>query len=337
METAVASPAAAPAAGTSPVEGGGMAQPQGLPATAGGPGAADAVNPATPIPADAQTALELDGAATTNANVPNEEGKEATMQDETTKESPVDQAGAVVKSLAGKLFEGREFSSDQEAAEAIEQEITENRAYIKQNTEANQRLIEIFKSSPELVDLIHLMNKGASLEEALPYVTGEAMADGEEYEAAEDSWRKAAQERQKAKSESDNLLKKISENVKVTAKNIAEFAKENSMTDDEAADFLLQMEQVMENVAQGNITKEIMMKFRKGLYFDKEVQTVAETAEIKGRNQAIDEIRGGRAKQQGDGLPHPRSTSIDPEISKEDNPAAFIIRNIESASQSRPF
>ncbi len=253
--------------------------------------------------------------------------------EETTEEAPKE--GTV--SLAASLFPDQEFGSEEEATKAITEFVNESREYREKQEGATKRLAELFRGNPDLVDLIHLMNEGASMSEALPYVTGEADDTG--VEGAKEGWRKTAADKRKAKADQEKSVQEISKNVEVSMQNIKKFADENNMSDEEAAEFLEGIDEVMSNVSRGNITNEIMTKLLKGMKHDKVVADETEKAEIKGRNEAIKETKTKQAEKKGDGLPHPKSTATEKAETEEgpESPADVLSRNIDHVTGSRRF
>ncbi len=258
-----------------------------------------------------------------------EETPEATEQTEETTQQGI-------STLATSLFPDREITSDQEATEAITEFVTEAREYRDKQEGATKRLAELFRSNPDLVDLIHLMNEGASMSDALPYVTGEA--DGTGIEDAKEGWQKSAAEKRKAKAEQDKALQETSKNLEVSVQNIKKFADENNMSDQEAGEFLDTVDDIMSNISRGNITGEMMTKLLKGLRHDKVVADETDKAEIRGKNEGIKEVTAKKAEMKGDGLPHPKSKATDSaEKETVDTPDDLLGRNIDHFTGSRKF
>ena len=262
-----------------------------------------------------------------------EPAAEAEAQEETTEEKPAEGLSA----LATDLFPDKEFGSEQEANQAVSEHIKELREYKDKQEGATQKLAELFRGNPDLVDLIHLMNDGASMSEALPYITGEADDTG--IEGAKETWKKTAAEKAKTKAEQAKALEETSKNLEVSVQNIKKFAEENNMSDQEASEFLNEVDEIMSNISRGNITGEMMNKLLKGMRHDKVVADTADTAEVKGRNEAIKEIKTKQSEKKGDGLPHPKSTATEQaeDSEKVESPADILGRNIEHVMGSRRF
>lgn len=285
------------------------------------------------------TETKQEPAETPEAETPEakEGGEAAEAAAETDpKEAAEDVPKEGVTALAAELFPDKQVQSDQEAVEAITEYVNETREYREKQEGATKRLSELFRGNPDLVDLIHLMNEGASMSEALPYVTGEADDTG--LEGAKEGWQKTAAEKRKARADQEKSLQETTENLNLSMQNVKAFAEENDMSDEDAAELLETIDDVMMNVSKGNITGEILTKLTKGLRYDKTIQDETEKAEIKGRNEAIKEKRTKEAETKGDGLPHPKSTGTEKAGAEEaESPSDIIGRGIDHFTTTRKF
>ena len=253
-------------------------------------------------------------------------------------EAETEEGKSGVLTLVSGLFPDREIGSEEDATQALTEFVAEAREYREKQEGATKRLASMFRDNPDLLDLIHLMDDGATLSEALPYVVGED-ADEEALEAAKEGWKKTAAEKRKAKAEKEKALKETSKNLEISIQNIRAFAQENNMTDDEAGEFLDAVDDIMSNISKGNITGEILTKLMKGMKYDKAVADTAEKAEVKGRNEAIKEVKAKKAEKVGDGLPKLKSAATEkPDNSDDpDSPADLLGRSIDSWTDGRRF
>ncbi len=276
-----------------------------------------------------KTADELLGNTEETTEETTEEVTEESAEGEASKEG--------LLATATELFPDKEINSEEDAIKAVTEFVNESREYKEKQQEATKKLAELFRGNPDLVDLIHLMNEGATMTEALPYITGEADESG--LDGAKDGWQKTAAEKRAAKTEQEKSLQEVSKNLEVSVNNIKQFAEENKMSDEEAGEFLTMVDEVFENYSKGNITNDILTKLLKGMRHDKVVKDEVEKAEIAGRNEGIKEVTTKKAAQKGDGLPHPKSTATEKgdKAQEPDSPDDFIARNIDSINNSRKF
>ncbi len=240
----------------------------------------------------------------------------------------------LLKSLIEKHLPDQEFDSDDNALKAIEEKIESDLERIKANDDANKELVDIFKENPQLVELIHLIQKGAELDEALPYVTGEKdpLTDIDDDEK---EWAKTAQEKAKAKKEQEKALTQVTSNVKQTIDDAKAFGKENSMDEKQVGEFLTRIDEIFADVSKGKITKDTMERLLKGLNYDRDIKEKTEKAEIRGRNDAIDEVKN--KKPAPDKLPNIKSSRVKEDEPTEDTPEDRFGKNIESWAGDRPF
>lgn len=293
------------------------------------------INPEEPTPDNPDTEKELQGEEEQpreeEANEPEEPEEK---EDEPKEEEPEEKKPSGIMALASELAK-KEFESDQQATEELKEIVTELQDYKKQAGEREEKLMTLFNENPDLVDLTHLVNMGASIEEALPYITGEATVD---IDQAKEGWKKKAGERQKAKTEQKKRLDQVNTNLKKSFEEFDEFAKERNMDDNKKADFLTKIDSLMEEIAEGRISKETMSSLYKGLIHEETVKEAAETAEVRGRNEAIKDMKTKKKTQTGDGLPHPKSASTDSEESYDDtSPDAVIGAGIKHYVDSKKF
>ena len=125
-----------------------------------------------------KTADELLGNTEETTEETTEEVTEESAEGEASKEG--------LLATATELFPDKEINSEEDAIKAVTEFVNESREYKEKQQEATKKLAELFRGNPDLVDLIHLMNEGATMTEALPYITGEADESG--LDGAKDGW-----------------------------------------------------------------------------------------------------------------------------------------------------
>jgi len=325
--------------------GGAPTQEQVLSGDAPAEGTPEHVEETDPInPAETEQALAGEGtpeaplegeeppAGQSAADILQEEGEPG----EEGTEEPGEEGAVSTTSLAQELFPDMEFGSEAEAASAIKEFAEGAREFEKTTKEANQKLVNIFNQNPEVVQLIRLMNEGASFVEALPYaVDVESMAPAEgdpDYQA----WNEAKEKGAAQRAEREKAMQEVSKNLEMSMQEVDKFAKENEMSPEEAGEFLTNIDELISNISKGNITKDILDKLRKGLFHEKTVAEETQKAEVRGRNEAMEEkITKEEAEAEGDGLPDVDS-GAPPEKAEEaiDDPAGALGASIEDYVQT---
>lgn len=96
-------------------------------------------------------------------------------------------------------------------------------------------------------------------------------------------------------------------NAQLSQQAITEFASENGLTEEQAADFLGKVDAALSDIFSGKITKDFLMSMKKALNYENDIASASEMAEIKGRNANIEAniidkpISDGLPKVQGGG------------------------------------
>lgn len=260
---------------------------------------------------------------------PKEEGdpEEEPEKEEETEPTPLTE---LAKGIA------EDVENDDQARETIENYIKDAKDFQEKTRQKDEKLRDIINSSPDFADLLYLIGQGASYEEAHGIVSGDSDMD---FEKAKDGWQKAAKERQEQRQKHDKALEEVKTNMQESFKTLDAYAKDNKLSKEDEDELMKRIDGVVESVARGNITKDILDTFYKGTKYEKDMSEEKEKAEVKGRNEAIKDVKNkGKKKKQGDGLPHPDSQSTQPPETINDNsPEADIMKGIDSWSESRRF
>ncbi len=254
--------------------------------------------------------------------------------EEEKKEDRASELSEHTKYLVKKYLSEENYDNDEDAVKALEEKIDQDADRLRRNDEANRELVQIFQDNEDLVDLIHLVQKGASVDQAIPYVTGEKdplidLADNEK------EWAKAAQEKAKKRDEQKKAVEAIKANTQKSVKSIDAFAKKNNMDEKSTQGFLEEIDRIYNEISRGLITEDTMTRLLKGISYDKDIKDQAEKAEVRGRNEGIDSVKN--KKTEGDKIPHPRSTATKEDDPQADTPEQAFGRNLESWAQDRKF
>ena len=304
------------------------------------------LNPEVPTPDGEETAEDL-GYETSEGgeeqteetqdtgHEPQEEPEEPEEPEEEPEENAKEAKDAAYTDIAKELFPDREFGDDNERIEAIKEHIDDLAEYKTKASEREGKFMELFNDNPDLIDLLHLVGLGADIEEAMPFITGDSDIDIDD---AKLEWQKKAAEKAKARKEQQGKVQEINKNLKASFSEVETYAKANNWDDKQTANFLTEIDKLMGDVASGRISKDIITKLHKALIHDDAVKEAAETAEVRGRNEAITDIKTKGKTKQGDGLPHPKSASTEADESfDESSPEAVISRGIKHFADSKKF
>jgi hypothetical protein len=199
-------------------------------------------------------------------------------------------------------------------------------ARLQRMTEANKRLVEIFDAHPEIPQLLTLLDKGASFAEALAHVVDVSELSPADGDPDYDAWDKASKERMKKRTEREKFLSDLDSNLQMSQQEIDAFTKENNLGEEEAKTLLQTLDDMMTEVYNGKISKQLLSMLRKASTFDSEVETAKKQGEIKARNEKIEAIKSETKK--GDGLPNIGNAGADaptpaPEQGKDSFSAAI--------------
>jgi hypothetical protein len=225
------------------------------------------------------------------------------------------------KKIQGK-FKDKKFDSDNDYYDVLSQELSQHEKYRDDNTKANERILKLFESNPELGDIIHDMDKGSSFTEAIARNVDIDSIKPYDDEPDYDGWEKAKKERLQKLDERKKQKADYDKNLDVSIKTFEDFGKKKNWTPEQAKEFTGKIDNVMQELSKGIISENFMVMMDRALNYVSDVQEAAETGEIKGRNTQIEVKRDAALKKDGDGLPDVKSsatTETKTEKEQEDN------------------
>lgn len=181
--------------------------------------------------------------------------------------------------------------------------IQDLQGYKKQNEKVNKKLVDAFENSPEFAQMTKEVLAGVPVHIAIARnIDVESMTPQQGDDDFED-YQNAVTEQKKSKAEKEKYLKDMDDNIKLSAKQVDEFAKENKLSDDEAENFLKDVDQLVSDMVAGKVTKEALGTFYKGLKRDDDVADAKEAGKVEGKNAKIDALKEKQDAAKGDGLP----------------------------------
>jgi len=236
-----------------------------------------------------------------------------------------------------KAFPDRKFASDEEYEAGHEEYVKGLEGYKERGTKANERLISLFIAEPRVADIVRQMVNGETFNAALArHVSPEdlkAKPGDPDYEA----WEKNSKERMAKLQQAEAKRAEMDANMELTAKAIKEFADENKMTEEDSEKFLGQVDEMLQPIYQGKITKETLVKIKRALEYDTAVQAAKEEGEVKGKNEKITAEKEKQEKKSDDGLPHIKKGGGDQEETPIPEGAEIISRIVEGAKKRQVF
>lgn len=189
--------------------------------------------------------------------------------------------------------------------------------YKSKSLEANQKLIDLIKSEPELFAIIEDMIKGASFREAIARHIDPADLTPMEGEPDIEGWKKNSDERISKMSSASEYQKTLATNKETASQAIEEFVKENNLSDEEAQDLVTKIDQLVNDILDFKVDKNTLSQFYKMINYDKDQASATEAAKIAGKNEAI--VAKKEDAKKTDGLPDITTSSTQIEEQKPVN------------------
>ena len=175
--------------------------------------------------------------------------------------------------------------------------------YKEQNESVNAKLLDLFEAQPEIGAFLKDVMNGAPANVAIARNFDVSAMEPQEGEPDYEEWSKAVEGRKKTLAEKQKYLKEIDDNVKMSAKELDAFAKENKLSDADAEEFLNSVDKLVADLVKGKVTKDALTRFYKGINYDKDLEEKAKVAEVNGKNAKIEDLQKKEAAKVGDGIP----------------------------------
>ncbi|HHU35570.1 MAG TPA: hypothetical protein GXZ49_10190 [Bacteroidetes bacterium] len=244
--------------------------------------------------ATATDELPLEGTAVGGQELPATEPEGEVMEEEV----PKHRFAAIIE----KEYPDRKFEKGEDYDEAVEELLNTLIEFKVKSSEANKILSEIFDANPELGLVVKDMRDGATFREAMARHIDPSELTPIEGDPDYEGWSKNKSERIAALEERKKREDDFNANLELSAAAIKEFAAENNMTDEQASTFLAPFDDMLAEINSGKITKETLIKFKRIMDYEKDVEAARKEGLMAGRNENITAKREKAPK--GDGLPH---------------------------------
>lgn len=172
----------------------------------------------------------------------------------------------------------------------------------KKRKERDDAMNKLFEEQPESADLFRRWAKG----EGNPFDDiidnySDILEEGIQSPSAKERIKKAREERSKREAESKAADEAYEKNIGETfSKTMREFADENNLSDDEAAEVFLEARDRVNNAIDGIYGKDFLQMIHDGRRYRNDVARAREEGEVNGRNAKIKaELRKGKTAQKG--------------------------------------
>lgn len=172
----------------------------------------------------------------------------------------------------------------------------------KKRKERDDAMNKLFDEQPESAELFRRWAKG----EGNPFDDivdnyADILEEGIQSPAAKERLKKAREERSKREAENKAADEAYEKNIAETfSKALREFADENSLSDDEAAEIFLEARDRVNNAIDGIYGKDFFQMIHDGKRYSNDVARAREEGEVTGRNAKIKaELKKGQAARRG--------------------------------------
>lgn len=182
-------------------------------------------------------------------------------------------------------------------------EYSELSEYKTKNSEANQKLLAILDSDPEIADFLRDVAKGAPKEEALARNFDLEGITAVEGDPDNEAWAKGLESRKAKKAERDAYLKQSQENLDISVKTMQDFVAKNKISEDKAIEFFEMIDAVVKDANDGKVEERTLTALWTAMNHDEVVKNEVEKATVKAKNEKIEAEMDKDEAKKGDGLP----------------------------------
>ena len=172
----------------------------------------------------------------------------------------------------------------------------------RKRNERDEQMNKLFKEQPESADLFRRWAKG----EGNPFDDivdnyADILEDGIQSEAGKERLKKAREERAKREADNKAADEAYEKNIGETfSKALREFADENKLTDEQAAEVFLEARDRVNNAIDGIYGKDFFQMIHDGKRYREDVARAREEGEVNGRNAKIKaELRKSKSARSG--------------------------------------
>jgi len=234
---------------------------------------------------------------------------------EEAKTTPTEETPAVSMPKYRERLRGRYADanpqSDQEWDDLTERGFAEDEEKIKRHEENDQVIQDLLDSDKDLAAVVSdMIVNGTSFRVALGKYYDPADLVPKEGDEDYDYYQKSSEERKKMGQEFRARGEQKKANTKEAYDNIDKFAAKKALDEAAKDEFIGFVNSLYNNLSMLKLDMSTLEKLYKAMTYDEAVAEAAETAEIDGKNQAIEASRVKKAvATAGDGVPTPHGGS----------------------------
>lgn len=211
-------------------------------------------------------------------------------------------------------FGEEEFADDEGLYGKAADHIGELRQWRESREASDKEVIAMLKQHPKIAQLLQYLAQGASEIEALSRVFDSEDLIRYEEEPDYEQWAEGKKKREADIKAGEESKAKYDLNYQASQASVDEFCTEQGLNDEARNELLDKVFAVYDDMIDGNLSKETLMLFHKGINHDEDVADAEAQGVITGKNTKIDEKKQQSIK--GDGLPEDNGSAAVVEINK---------------------
>lgn len=214
-----------------------------------------------------------------------------------------------IRDYIKQRYKDEKFDDEDQVDRKAYRHIKDLESYQIRNRDANKKVMTLFAAHPELVGTLRDMDEGADFSEALALnlspeqrklLREQLLAD--DYKPQKETWQQKKVERDQQFQEKQKWTESYSQNRKISATNLKEFAAENKLDQSGVENLAKFADTILADVYNGKVSKQFLLAMYRAMNAESDISKAAQVAEVKGRNAAAGE-RNAKLDPQGDGLP----------------------------------
>lgn len=193
------------------------------------------------------------------------------------------------KKYPDKTFEGENATDDLD--ELVASELEANASELETSRANNKKLVDLMNKDPRHARYIIRMmtEEGANPLSVMMEIYGPDLMDALQSEEGKEMMSKATEKYLETKASEEAGEAERMTNYENSVKEIAAFAQENGLTDEQAVAIFEKINQIGFDVIEGKITRETMQMVNDAMNFGTAVESARKEGERDGRNAKIEE------------------------------------------------
>lgn len=262
-------------------------------------------------PVTEEPAEENEGDTETDEEQEAETDDEQETETEENKDKETELAKPFID-YAKKVFPGMDFRSEQEAQQAVIEEIEDLRTYRKKNRVAIKAFTDLLQSNENVANFFSDLAKGAPEAEAIARNFDIENLKPQEGDPDYEAWEKGNQERIKRVKEQEKQKKLLEYNQKASVDNFDAWCKKRGITKQKGQQDLQKMFELINQFNMLEINEQALDTMYRAIHHEEEVEKAEKKAAIKAKNEVASK-KIEKKDPVGDGLPNITGSGKTPE------------------------